>query len=181
MKELLFNLLKDFNLEELRSNHARIYYFGLGFIQLKLNEEYRLHFYTPELPAFTDDVHNHRYHFFSKILSGYITNNLYEVVPGDSHIMNNESCNADIKAPKLERPCSVILMSSKTYYAGDLYYMPEDKFHTVQATECITLLKRSEYTKEYAQVITPVGRPSICPFSKKIPEDDLWDIIREML
>jgi len=56
-----------------------------------------------------------------------------------------------------------------------------DEFHRVKATDCITLLSRSDYKKEFAQIITPINQESICPFSKQIPEEQLWNIIKKMI
>lgn len=41
------------NLAWLKANHRTIHYFGLGFIQLKLDESRRMHFYVPSLKPTT--------------------------------------------------------------------------------------------------------------------------------
>ena len=174
-------MIKPLDIDWLRKNHTRLYYFGLGFIQLKIDEQFRLHFYTSYLPAINDDIHNHRYWFKSTVLKGSITNRLYVVGDGDSHVMRNESCNPDIDAPPLEKPCCATLISTKTHAAGDTYYLSDNEFHTVESDYCITLLERSPYTRELAQVVTPAGESSICPFSKKISENKLWEIMERML
>jgi hypothetical protein len=182
MVEMPFNSVKDIDLDKLRANHTRLYYFGLGFIQLKIDETYRLHFYSSEVPVITDEIHNHRYHFHSKVLQGELTNFWYTITDGDSHIMVNESCNAEIEAPKLDKPCHAFLNQIETYRAGDMYYLSEEAFHRVNtSSNCITLLKRSDYTKQFAQIVLPVGHNSICPFSKQIPKDELWEMIKRML
>ena len=100
--------VKDIDLETLRRNHVRLYYFGLGFIQLKLDEVRRLHFYSARLPPITEDVHNHRYGFLSRVLAGRLTNRVYALGQGESHVLVNETCNPDIKAPARRDPVRLI-------------------------------------------------------------------------
>lgn len=177
----MFKSVKDIDIDALRKNHVRFYYFGLGFIQLKLDEKWRLHFYNSKLPGITEDVHNHRYDFTSRILLGEITNYRYDVFKGDTHVINNESCNADIKAPRLEEPCHIEVETAYRYRPGSFYNMKDTSFHRVKADYCITLLERTPRMKEFAQVITPKGQAPVCPFSKKVPEEEMWAIIEEML
>lgn len=166
----------------LKNNYVRLYYFGLGFIQLKIDDTHRLHFYTPELPAFNEDIHNHRYDFTSHVLKGDIINRYYRVTEGDTHIIKNESCNPELSAPVLDKPCSVVEMESVLYGAGNRYSLTHDAFHTVHVEgPCITHLTRSDYTKPYAQIIVPKDGGGACPFSQEIPEDRLWEIIGSML
>jgi len=172
---------KDIDVGLLKDNHVRLYYFGLGFIQLKVDDRLRLHFYSPELPTITEDVHNHRYDFDARILKGKITNFTFDILEGETHQINNESCNPDIEAPSETKLCNITLADQETYTTGQVYKMKHQDFHRVEATDCITLLSRSSYKKEFAQVITPVGKKSVCPFSKQIPEDKLWSIIEDMV
>lgn len=163
-----------------------MYYFGLGFIQLKIDDTYRLHFYSPELPPITEDIHNHRYDFYSRILKGSLTNYRYSIANGSDFIMSNESCNPDIDAPANKKFCNAALASQNTYtgdksYADKSYRVAHDEFHRVEATNCITLLSRSDYKKEFAQVVVPRNKESVCPFSKQIPEKRLWEIIENMI
>jgi len=180
----MFNHISQINLEELKKNHARLYYFGLGFIQLKIDETYRLHFYSPELPSITEDIHNHRYDFTSRILKGRIINRVWEVeeTKRGEHVIVNESCNPDISAPVLDTPCKAELVEASIYSEGHNYQMKDDMFHQVEAPDgCITLLKRGDYTKEFAQIVLPKGKESVCPFSKKIDDEVLWKIMAAML
>jgi len=173
---------KDIDLQLLKDNHVRLYYFGLGFIQLKVDEVFRLHFYSPKLPPITEDIHNHRYDFYSRILKGSITSSQYSIANGSDFILSNESCNPEIEAPAERRFCNAALASQRTNVAGEAYRITHDEFHKVVAENCITLLSRSDYKKEFAQVVIKASdEPSVCPFSKQIPEKALWEIIEEML
>lgn len=173
---------KDLDIGWLKNNCERLYYFGLGFIQLKINEEFRIHFYTDKLPTITDTPHNHRYDFDSLILKGEFKNILYKEEKGNNWVIDNESCNPDIEAPKETKEVSLVKMSETVYSEGESYHMYYKDFHSVFSESCITLLKRSEYKQDYAQVSRKKGEKTICPFSMtNIPEEDLWKIIEEML
>lgn len=92
-----------FDLDYLKSHCTLIHYFGLGFVQLKLRDGRRMHFYTESLPAIVgdDDVHNHRYDFTSQVLSGYLVQHIYRVVPGDTHTLEQESCKKKVLDDRL--------------------------------------------------------------------------------
>ncbi len=85
-----------------------IHYFGLGFIQLKINFETRMHFYSPELPQITsnEDVHNHRYDFESCVLKGELEQELFHVINGDTHLREQESCQAGVHTESTPTPCA---------------------------------------------------------------------------
>jgi len=169
------------DLPTLQTNHTRLYYFGLGFIQLKIDEQYRVHFYSPKIPPIVDDIHNHRYDFESTILMGTLTNTLWGVKEGDTHIRRSESCNPDIKSEKIEKKCAVEFISKTIYTAGQTYKMSESEFHQVSANNCITFLKRGPMLKKCADIIAPKDTQPVCPFSRRVQEENLWVIIKEML
>lgn len=178
----MFKQISDLDIDWLRSNHTRLYYFGLGFIQLKIDEIHRLHFYTPKLPAFNEDIHNHRYDFTSHVIKGNIVNKYYQLAEGNSHLLKNESCNQEIAAPVLDQPCAVVETEAVLYGEGNRYSLTHDVFHTVKAPgPCITCLTRGDYTKPYAQIVIPKNGGGACPFSQEVAEDRLWEIIAEML
>lgn len=177
----MFASIKDITIDALKKNNIRFYYFGLGFIQLKMDETWRLHFYNAKLPGITEDVHNHRYDFKSRILAGEITNYRYSVLDGESHIIENVSCDEAKKAPSLGKLCRLDLETAYRYREGSFYHMKDTAFHRVQSDYCVTLIERTPRMKEFAQVITPVGQPTVCPFSKKVDDETMWGIIEDML
>lgn len=172
------------NLDWLRKNHKMIHYFGLGFIQLKVDETWRFHFYHPELPRITNDeeVHNHRYNFHSSILMGTFKHETFEVTRGRGWIKERETCRPD--AP-CENPftehCGLSLNTTFHLRAGDSYYLAHNVFHRVVGHYAITRLKRGPIEKEFAEVIRKEGESKICPFSSKIPEARLWAYVEHMI
>lgn len=190
--------LENLKIDELKNKCQKIHFFGLGFIQLKLDEKFRLHFYHPELPAFVDEPHNHRYSFKSKVLKGELINSIYKIkiiynanieheLRQDLFIINDESCKKEeIKKEdgqcysniycKIDKICEIKTLENSEYF------LHKDEYHTIKPIgPTITLIERFEIEKEYAQVIKKINSVSICPFSKEIPENELWNLIRSML
>lgn len=171
------------NTDWLKKNHQMIHYFGLGFIQLKLDATNRLHFYTEELPPIVneEDVHNHRYDFLSVVLKGEFCQHTYNIVDGVTHTLEEESCRKDAPISFEPKLCGLEINSIHTYRAGSWYMICHNTFHQVFATNCITFLNRTDYKKENAQVVRPVGATKICPFSQQIEQSRLWEIVDSML
>jgi hypothetical protein len=59
------------------------HWFGLGFVQLKLDEHRRIHFWHPDHSSDTpeEEVHNHRYDFNSRIMAGIIVHEVWDFTP----------------------------------------------------------------------------------------------------
>ncbi len=177
--------LSDINLEELKKNHLDLYYFGLGFIQLKIDKTHRLHFYDPSLPMITgvEEIHNHRYDFKSLVLSGALENTLFEIVYGNEFSLSKENCQPgtpDFHSQKILVGIKQTLLN--IHRKGDDYFMDHQWFHRVQAQgETITFLTRTDYKKDLADVVRPAGEEKICPFSLVISKEELWSKIEGIL
>lgn len=173
------NNMKLLDVDYLKNNHIRMYYFGLGFIQVVLNKEERVHFYSTQLPVFNDEIHNHRYNFTSEILKGKFYDFRYKLIVGDSHLLTNESCNKDKPLENnIAIPVGVKELSEREYKVGDKYNIFFNEFHGVDTIgDTITYLKRSEIITDYAQVLQPVGTLKTCPFENSYSDSMLWEII----
>lgn len=168
--------------DDLRAKHTMIHYFGLGFIQIKMGEWWRFHFYNEAVPSIMpeEEVHNHRYDFSSEIISGGLSEELYVPADGDDHCLTSVSCDPDNKAPDDQRLCGLKLIHTQYYTGGATYWTDQDTFHRVKAGYCITRLRRGNVAKDFAQVIRPVKEQEVCPFSPEMSEDDMWDIVDDM-
>lgn len=171
------------DLDTLKKNCKMIHAFGLGFIQLKLSEDTRLHFYVPEVNKTGGDTesHNHRYGFTSRIVKGYLTNELYAFKPTmiGNYLMVNEACDPNKpKSTKDPERGKLILLASHEMTAGSVYTMEQDTLHMVRTERAITYLMRhpGEF-KDFAQVVHHESVDLICPFSANMPEKDLWEIV----
>lgn len=176
-KEKIYNLVKD----------VTPAFFGLGFIQCKINDKQRIHFYHPSLVPtvnIEEEIHNHRYDFTSTILRGQINNKKYHFIESETatHYLQDESCNENVKVSNLEKKMGrIVLYEDKIISEGQSYFMDHNDFHTVKADICITMLERTPYKKQFAQVVRPIEGSVICPFSKKLTIDECWKVIEECL
>lgn len=173
------------DLSFLQNNHSRIYFFGLGFIQVKINDKYRVHFYTKELPSTTmlEEIHNHRYDFKSDILKGTLTQELYGYTlnPDGEYRLTQETCNPSNKKEFDKYPCSIQKLQTQIFAAGSTYTTNHNTLHRVESSDAITLLERNEYKKNEADVIYHKDYELVCPFSVKVDDEQLWDIIKRRL
>lgn len=179
----MYKNIDDVTLESLKNNCQKIHYFGLGFIQIKLTPEYRIHFYNKKLPAIIgdEDVHNHRYDFNSKIFAGSFHQEVFQLTDGDTHILEQESCKEGESSQSVAKVCGIKQIMTQDFTVGSEYSVDADMFHRVAADFAITFLKRGEVKKEFADVVREKTALKVCPFSKKIPENELWDMVDEML
>lgn len=164
-------------------NYPFIHFFGLGFIQVKISDTRRYHFYTNKIPKYVEHPHNHRYSFQSEILCGNLNEVLYEPTIGDTHFMSTSNClPKDSNALDIRIPVSLIQKNIFTHKTGDTYARIPTDIHTVDATEdTITFLtKTSEPIFKEAFFIYEKNDEPLCPFSKKYDEKELWDIVKEM-
>lgn len=172
--------------DSLRATGAVPHYFGLGFIQMKFNETYRMHFWHPALAAIVgeEELHDHRYDFKSHVLHGSTTHEVYEFVADEDgdHGMYEVSCKpGDAREPDFKGRGRVAAAGSYTMVKGSVYEFPHTQFHRIRATECITLVERRDVVKEMATILKPLADGHVCPFSQTIPQDKLWDYIAELV
>lgn len=180
------NKSKVLDLDWLREQGAEPQWFGLGFIQLKLNTNNRMHFYPKEMKAFVDpeEVHDHRYDFESEILQGNLVQEFFDFQAGKGdYEIANVSCDANNPAPDIEPVGGKIIKTgSVCLKAGDSYWIEADTFHRVEGCEnAITMLNRGRVSKQFARVIRLKGAEKVCAFSRPMPTGELWEIIESML
>lgn len=193
--------------EDLKSSGSEPHWFGLGFIQIKLDERRRMHFWHPELTADTpeEELHDHRYDFNSRIVLGEITHVTYSFHEVDKdraekdieskspnepiywagdmlHVRTNVTCQP---GAELDHPDYAYGTLSKdgsyTMKAGSEYTFASHALHRIKAKKAITYLERNNIFRETANVIRPVGAQTVCPFSRSIETDRLWGYIEELM
>jgi hypothetical protein len=179
----MYKNINEVTLSSLKENTTKIHFFGLGFIQIKLGDTYRIHFYNKSLPAITaeEDVHNHRYDFTSTVFSGEFSQEIFAVDSGDTYVLEMESCKEGVSANSEPKICGIKKMMTQTFTQGSSYHISHEVFHRVKSDNAITFLKRGEIKKDFAEVIHERTAPKVCPFSKKISEEELWNIVGKML
>ena len=179
------------DIDALKSLSSRPQYFGLGFIQFKINNYERLHFYDDDLYAITDDteMHDHRYNFTSTVLKGAITNEIFTYTKDKKGLYGNlfelmeVSCDSNTaKDPKHLNFVIPELVSRFKTSAVDTYVLGHSAFHKIKTEgKTITLLERDTPFKEFAQVIKQTDKDLVCPFSSPWTQKDLWDKIESII
>jgi hypothetical protein len=180
----MYTTLHDITTADLQQKATHIHYFGLGFIQIKLGQTHRIHFYTDLLPAIVDkeDVHDHRYDFTSKILYGTFTQELFSVQEGNDYVLEEESCTEGYMPDESKRLlCTIEKISEEHFTTGSSYSISHTALHRVHSRDAITFLTRSPYKKHLARVARKQDAPKVCPFSKKVDEATLWNMVDTLL
>lgn len=163
-------------------------YFGLGFLQLKVNAHTRYHFWHPHLVTTVDaeEIHDHRYDFTSHILKGLLVNDLYAFTPDPDGQWERSyvSCDpTDPIDPATFEPERGIARLTGIFHMpeGSHYIFKAKEFHRTHTGMAITRVERGPVTERFAQVVRPVGATPVCPFEKKMSEDEVWEIIADLL
>jgi len=164
------------------------YCFGLGFVQLKLTDKTRMHFWHESVPHVErEEIHNHRYDFKSHVLAGRLNFSLYNV-QGYANIRGytpewerfDTKCvpgEADVTMPTTT-PVHVAHLGDFRLAEGSVYKFPHDAFHTTEETEfAITYLEREPKVREFASVVKKHGAVSTCPFANPGTPEEAWELI----
>lgn len=178
------------NIDWLRSmsekNGTPPHWFGLGFIQLKLTENTRIHFWLPWLKGSErEEIHNHRYNFVSRVLAGSLHKEIYHVMSDDAgdHELFMTTCAPGKEGEvTVTTPVSCSKIAEFDIAAPGTYFFGHDQFHTTEGTDfAITYLERENKVKSAAMVVKKTGEPTTCPFANPIPADVLWGHIKHGL
>lgn len=165
----------------LKDNNTKIHYFGLGFIQIKINDEYRVHVYSKaHCPSTTETPHDHRYDFESTILHGQLIEHTWkESTVGFDFIMTDVDCREGSE-PTVNKEVRMTFDKIFIHKKGTTYKRINTTMHSVIGHECITLLKRCPVVRDRALVTTKKGNQSVCPFKSKYTEKQCWDIVEQV-
>lgn len=167
------------------------HYFGLGFIQIKLDETWRLHVWTPDwptIPGAENELHNHRYEFHSRVLMGALRHELAALCPTDDTADQKlELISVSCKPGSTEEPISrglrgVCKVGTFEVRAGGHYTLGPGAFHrSFPEGPTVTLLQRGPIVAEEALVLRNPGSPFHCPFSIGKTSQECWDKVDEIL
>ena len=174
------------NVDWLRKNHVKLHPFGLGFLQLKLNDTDRVHFWHPAFVREREEVHDHRYDFLSHVLRGEMQQSLYTFTTDEdepTHEMFMTDCSPEQEGKQEWVADTGILIPSFTtsITAGNIYHIHRNTLHRIEAKKCVTFLRRGQKLKAYADVVREIGATSTCPFKESVPVDEMWAMIEDCL
>lgn len=133
------------NEQHLTHAAARSHRHQLGFMKYVLFQDpfgrsLRLHSWDYALSN-NEDIHSHRVNFCSRIVSGRLTENRYDVLPGDEYslfryrtIAGNHSCNATA-----DGRISAKIKSTKIMQKNEVYYSERTELHNISDVEIGTI------------------------------------------
>lgn len=142
---------------------------GLGFIQVKLEGNQRMHVWHPDLPRRKcyqhSAVHNHRFSFTSRVLRGVQVNQRcdLEIVKPEtgSHLLISHNGPRSEKGGRLSYPVAdvnVIERAAERYSAGQEYFMPAMEYHhTPCESIVITIMTKHEELNLHANSVCQRG------------------------
>jgi len=178
---------KLMDIDHLRSYDVEPAYFGLGFIQLKIKSNSRVHFYHDDLPVLAEEPHDHRYNFISYILQGKFEQTIYQFDADKElgkYLLEYENCqpyDRHTPVPNKLRGNLREVMSCR-FQAGDYYNIDSSTLHKVRGRDnAITYLVRQDPIKDLAAVVRHEDDDRVCPFSEPIPVKQCWELIEDML
>lgn len=161
---------------------------GLGFIQLVLPGNQRLHVWHPDLPRRKcfehSPVHNHRFGFTSRVLKGVQKNQRVdlEFARDGSHILISHNGPRSEKGGRESYPvaeCNVHYRKVETYYPGDEYVMPMYEYHhTPNNGVVITLMQKQEEGIIHANSVIREGIDFDYDFDRfQLPPERLYQFV----
>jgi hypothetical protein len=162
---------------------------GLGFIQVKLPANKRLHVWHPELPRRScfahSAIHNHRFSFRSTVLIGTQVNRLYLVADqadGGHDLISHDGPRSE-KGGRLSYVAGrveVQALADEVWSAGQTYYMPEQRYHeTPNSGVVVTLMEKlTESTLGHACSLIEHGHTFDQSFDRfQLPPAALWEFV----
>lgn len=167
---------------------------GLGFIQLKLGGNQRMHIWHPGLPrrdCFEHSaVHNHRFSFTSRVLKGTLVNvraDLEVVRAGEgTHQLISHNGPRSEKGGRLSYPVAdvnICYREAEIYHPGDEYLMPAYEYHeTPNDGIVITVMRKHEEGSIHANSVCRRGVDFHYDFDRfQLSPDELYAFAVEAL
>ncbi|MEV5033648.1 hypothetical protein MRBLMC3_002885 [Sphingobium sp. LMC3-1-1.1] len=165
---------------------------GLGFIQVKLPANQRLHVWHPDLPRrscyFHSSIHNHRFSFVSRVLIGQQVNRRFDVYAFDrgSHDRISHDGPRSEKGGRLSYVAERVQVEGgdmEVIPAGGVYFMPKLAYHsTPNEGIVVTLMSKVREGDIHASSLISHGVEFDQSFDRfQVSPADLWAIVLDAL
>lgn len=169
---------------------------GLGFLQIKLPAQQRLHIWHPDLPKRScfahSAIHDHRFGFRSRVFIGDQTNRIYEATPAVGPIVTHISyLHEGARTQFGNRPwiedqrLRVEMISEQTIKAGDEYIMSPYVYHSTEPGNdgrVATLMTKLSEHDAGAHSLCAAGVMPDADFDRKQwSEEQLWNVALDVL
>lgn len=169
------------NIDDLRQC-GELNFFGLGFLQLKVSETERYHFWhtMTQTDEYVDEWHDHRYDFNSQVIVGSITNEIaYYVDDPDGTDIRLQVCCAG-NPPIFGSRCNLIHLGEFHTTEGHGYTLRNDTLHKARSQFAMTRLVRGPIVKDRANVVAPEHK-SPNPFQAYMSKSQMWEIVEDIV
>lgn len=165
---------------------------GLGFIQVKLPGNRRMHVWHPDLPRrscyYWSAIHNHRFGFRSTVLVGEQVNQRVTVVAsehGEYDRISHDGPRSE-KGGRLSYVAERVTLwrgKAETYGPGDSYVMQPLEYHeTPNSGVVVTIMEKLHEGEVHASSLIAHGREFDQTFDRfQLPESSLWGFVVEAL
>jgi hypothetical protein len=190
MDECFGTLTRDFT-----PTKEQITLHGLGFIQVKLPGNRRMHVWHPDLPRracfAASPIHNHRFSFHSRVLIGTQVNRRYNVVEAGFEVAFGPKTHHRIshdgpRAPEGGRmsfeagQARATPLPDEAYGPGEHYEMPIGQYHETPNTGVVVTLmdKLVESVSFHASTLIVPGHTFDQGFNRfQLSPDRLWQFV----
>lgn len=165
---------------------------GLGFLQVKLPANKRLHVWHPALPRRScykhSAIHNHRFSFRSTVLVGTQINRRYAVrddYMGSHDLISHDGPRSE-KGGRLSYVAGRVraeALTDEVYEAGQSYEMPALHYHeTPNSGVVVTLMEKLHEGQIHASSLIEHGRVFDQQFDRfQMPEVAMWAVVTDAL
>lgn len=167
---------------------------GLGFVQVQLQGNQRLHVWHPELPRRScfehSAIHDHRFTFVSRVLAGQQVNHRYAALPhedGEFVLYLHEGK----RQPGGGRPwtpdgrADMVLQGTDLIYAGGEYQSIAYDYHRTEPGgdgRVATVMKKRGEGQHGAHSTCRFGIQPDTAFDRyQWPATRLWEVVRDVL
>lgn len=173
---------------------SKISLHGLGFIQVQLEGNQRLHVWHPDLPRRKcyefSAIHDHRFSFTSTVLVGEMRNLRYLPAyrPDGTHMTY---LHEGPRTPKGGRPWTpdgrvdLVQVGEDHIAPGGSYRTPKYEFHQTTALGdgiVVTLMRKLDEGTQGAHSTCLVGVEPDVDFDRfQVSDEDLWKVVTEAL
>jgi len=163
---------------------------GLGFIQVKLPANRRLHVWHPDLPRRScydhSAIHNHRFSFQSTVIGGVQLNRRFAVCADDSgsHDLISHDGPRSEKGGRLSYVAGRVKVAAheiERYPAGATYFMSMLEYHdTPNSDVVITMMEKLSEGKVHASSLVTHGHDFDQSFDRfQLSESELWAFVTD--
>jgi hypothetical protein len=180
---------------EFQPTKEQITLHGLGFLQVILPANQRIHVWHPDLPKRkcfeSSSIHDHRFGFISKVLIGTQINQLYREENGRNRFTSHVAYLHEGERTKFgNRPwvedyfCNLVQVGSQRIInAGEQYEMNPYMLHSTKCEGvCVTLMTKTHSENIGAHSYCRIGfTPDVDFDRKQCSQNELWEIFTEAM